>query len=109
MKLSRVLPWMGWAMTALIVVIGVGFWYLSAQRLRVDEENRHELSHVARDLTEILTELSSSAGVYFKVYKDKDNKRNETGIPATSVSITSSRSSSSWLSNRPQPWRRTEN
>ena len=65
MKLRRALPWMGWALTALIVVIGLGFWYLTAQRLRVDEENRKELSHVARDLTGILTGIRDSAKNYF--------------------------------------------
>src|SRR5713101_1190353 len=50
MSFKRALPWMGWAVIGLMVVSALGFWYLSGQRLRLDEENRRELAHVAHDL-----------------------------------------------------------
>src|SRR5262245_6341458 len=83
MKIRRVLPWLGWVLTAVAAAVLLGFWYLSAQRLQLDQENRRELSHVAHDLKSILDATTESATNFFKDPKTVTDfaKRNPYVLP----------------------------
>jgi hypothetical protein len=62
----RALPWLGSSLLLVMALAGVWIWYLYSQRLLLDEDNRRELAHAARDLETILSGLNSSAKKFFK-------------------------------------------
>jgi hypothetical protein len=55
----------GWTALVLASVAGLAYWYLSAQRMRLEEETHRELAQASRDIRSNLTELSSNAAKYF--------------------------------------------
>jgi hypothetical protein len=49
------------SMFVVLALAGLGLWYVYSVRVQLDEENRRELAHAARDLSSILASLRSSA------------------------------------------------
>ena len=101
--IRRALPWAGWTAFVLVVVAGAAYWYLSAQRMRLEDETRRELAQASRDLRSNLNELSSNAAKYF-VHK---NKRGDDAIqefarrnPYVDLPTTSSNHASNGLTKK---------
>src|SRR5690348_4062775 len=56
---------MSLAAFALVGLIALALWYLSAKRSRLDLENAQELAQAGQDLQQILSDLRSSAEKFF--------------------------------------------
>jgi hypothetical protein len=48
-----------------VILAALAVWYIFAERLRLDDENRRELAHVAHDLENILTGEKGAAENFF--------------------------------------------
>lgn len=73
--LGRTFSWVGAGVLVVGGLAGLWLWYIYAQRLQLDEGNRRELAHAARNLGLIFSELTRTADSYFKqrsVENEKD-------------------------------------